>query len=195
MLKRLLLASMLALAACAHPTPVSDTAPPDSDQAIELTEEQRIERQAKRLYISAQAVEGVGYVLLLAGDSANHAPDCIATRTLGAVALSAADGLRSAADGNPHIPSVDVNVSQCLEKRNVPRPAEVPADVGAVVAFATQAAAGAVRGLDLDCRTGEWVAATLSFIGSATGPILDEVSSPDGFVSVQGTGPNLAACE
>lgn len=151
----------------------------------------------------AMALEG-GATAALIGKSDAKAKGafgaCVATGVIGTAFSTAGDGLVGYATKNPQIPAVDVDVSDCLEfAPKEPDGKEIDDDLKALIdswtASVLQTATFFLSKLETqNCKGYQAGLAAVAYVEAVKDPIIDEISNPDGSLSLPAVPINLAAC-
>lgn len=126
---------------------------------------------------------------------------CVTTGVLESALNTASDAVVGSVTKNEQIPAVEVDVSVCLEF--APDPAEgkdVSEEVKALIdawtdAVIKQASFFIDRLEGSNCKAYQGGTAAMIYVKQVMGPIVEEISEPDGKLSLPAVPINLAACE
>lgn len=126
---------------------------------------------------------------------AKNAPECIGLTTAAAVFHGVADGLASEAAGAAAYPAATITHG-CSELPGSPKPEEIPDFVDDLVVQGTRLGQIALSrwGDRLSCEQKARIDAAIVYVRGMAGPILEEVSAPDGVIEIPESPVNLAAC-
>lgn len=152
----------------------------------------------------AMALEG-GSTAALVGENEAKAKGafgaCVATSVTGTAFSTTSDALVSYSPKTPQIPGVEVDVSDCLEfAPNDPEGKPVGDDLKALIDSWTGSVLQTVtfflaRLEAQNCKGYQAGLAAVAYIEAIKDPIIDEISNPDGKLSLAQVTINFGACD
>lgn len=126
---------------------------------------------------------------------------CVTTGVLGSAFSTAADAMIGVAQDSPEVPAVEVDVSACLEFAPDPSTGK---EVSEEVRVLVDSWAGSVLKTTLfylerlqgtNCKGYQAGVSAVEYVEGVVDPIVNEIDSPDGKISIPAVPINLAACE
>ena len=124
---------------------------------------------------------------------------CLVGLSVGAASASGAEAILGALDGAV-LPSIEVDVSACLALGRSPEGLDVESWIGDLVSASLSAPRGIIASLKPglcaeDAQAYAWSLAALEYAQGAAGPIVDEISSPDGVLEIPAVDVDFELCE
>ena len=124
---------------------------------------------------------------------------CLVGKSVAAAATSGAEAIAGSISGTT-LPSISVDVSECLALGESPEGAELVEWIDELVSAALQTPAAILTSLKSplcleDPVAYGWSLAALEYAQGAAGPVIDEISSPDGVLEIPAVAVDLELCE
>ena len=126
---------------------------------------------------------------------------CVTTGVVSSALNTASEAVVEASKKNPTIPSVDVDVSDCLSLSPYePSGKEIPEEVGDLVGLWAGAALNtsrfyAERLRSSNCEAYETVLSILTYVEGSVDPAANEISQPDGKLSIPAVKIDFSQCK
>lgn len=126
---------------------------------------------------------------------------CVTTGVLESAFNTASDAMIGAATKNEQIPAVEVDVSVCLEfAPKEPKGEDVSEEVKGLIDAWTDAAIKQAKFFidkleGTNCKGYQGGTAALAYVEQVLDPIVEEISQPDGKLSLPAVPLNLSVCE